>query len=411
MCLRQANPLPNAPRISLPKPHVRFEMETVPPPSPRVHAEPAVDGPSVPIIDDSHASDDTPVDENGPENFQTLPNVYGLYRIYPSGRPSFVPDTMGSIDDVADSPNFRRGRTIPVWSSGWSKKAPEVKRAELDKLFPNKSVYLLMDWYFNGSSGGKSLQQLNSLVNDVLIQPDFDPKSLKGFRAEKEMQRIDDLHNSPSSYIRYQDPWIRASPSIPLCPPTYAKFTADDLPTHSVDGMYHRELLALIQTALSEPAAEQFHLFPYEEYWKSPSGTTMRVHLEMYTSPMFVAEHLKVQEQARSKGIELETVIIGLCFWSDSTHLTQFGSASLWPVYVSFANQSKYSRGKPSTFSTHHLAYIPKVFRLRHSSHKAVLIWPSLTTCSKVSTKMHSVNCHPSQQLRRLDASSFMLFI
>lgn len=45
--------------------------------------------------------------------------------------------------------------------------------------------------------------------------------------------------------------------------------------------------------------------------------------------------------------------------WSDATHLTNFGSASLWPLYMFFGGHSKYIRGKPTSGTGHHLAYIP----------------------------------------------------
>ena len=47
--------------------------------------------------------------------------------------------------------------------------------------------------------------------------------------------------------------------------------------------------------------------------------------------------------------------------WSDSTALAQFGTASLWPIYLYIGNQSKYTRAKPTSMSAHHLAYLPKV--------------------------------------------------
>jgi hypothetical protein len=46
---------------------------------------------------------------------------------------------------------------------------------------------------------------------------------------------------------------------------------------------------------------------------------------------------------------------------SDSMHLTSFGNAALWPIYEWFGNQSKYPRGKPTSFAAQHVAYIPKV--------------------------------------------------
>ncbi|KNZ74465.1 hypothetical protein J132_06844, partial [Termitomyces sp. J132] len=73
------------------------------------------------------------------------------------------------------------------------------------------------------------------------------------------------------------------------------------------------------------------------------------VYGEVYTSDEF---------------LELEKMItpvevLPLMFYSDSTHLTNFGTASLWPLYMWFGNISKYIHSKVSSFSAHHLAYLP----------------------------------------------------
>ncbi|KAL4247850.1 hypothetical protein ABKN59_007538 [Abortiporus biennis] len=47
--------------------------------------------------------------------------------------------------------------------------------------------------------------------------------------------------------------------------------------------------------------------------------------------------------------------------YSDSTHLAVFGTTSLWPVYLSFGNQSKYERAKTTSNALHHIAYLPKL--------------------------------------------------
>lgn len=60
----------------------------------------------------------------------------------------------------------------------------------------------------------------------------------------------------------------------------------------------------------------------------------------------------------------IEYTVAPLMMWSDSTHLTNFGTASLWPIYMFFGWLSKYARGKPSAFAAHHLAYIPSVRKL-----------------------------------------------
>ena len=57
----------------------------------------------------------------------------------------------------------------------------------------------------------------------------------------------------------------------------------------------------------------------------------------------------------------IEVAMGAILLWSDSTHLTSFGSASLWPIYLFFGNLSKYTRGKPNAHAAHHLAYVPSV--------------------------------------------------
>ncbi|KAJ7119214.1 hypothetical protein C8R43DRAFT_901112, partial [Mycena crocata] len=57
----------------------------------------------------------------------------------------------------------------------------------------------------------------------------------------------------------------------------------------------------------------------------------------------------------------LETIIAAFMFWSDGTHLANFGTASLWPLYTSFGNQSKYTRAKPTSNASHHQAYFPSL--------------------------------------------------
>jgi len=60
---------------------------------------------------------------------------------------------------------------------------------------------------------------------------------------------------------------------------------------------------------------------------------------------------------------KLEPFIAGIIFYSDATHLTSFGTASLYPMYMYVGNQSQYTHAKPSEFTAHHIAYIPKVFQ------------------------------------------------
>ncbi len=60
-------------------------------------------------------------------------------------------------------------------------------------------------------------------------------------------------------------------------------------------------------------------------------------------------------------GCTLDTVVAPMMLYSDSTHLANFGTASLWPAYVGLGLMSKYKRAIPSSFGNHHLAYFPVV--------------------------------------------------
>ena len=58
---------------------------------------------------------------------------------------------------------------------------------------------------------------------------------------------------------------------------------------------------------------------------------------------------------------DVEIALVPILLWSDSTQLTNFGNASMWPIYAFFGFVSKYVRARPNSLSAHHLAYVPKV--------------------------------------------------
>ncbi len=61
-------------------------------------------------------------------------------------------------------------------------------------------------------------------------------------------------------------------------------------------------------------------------------------------SKEWIKEHEKIQKLNLSEhGIENDghpRAIAALQFWSDSTHLADFGQAKAWPIYLAFGNQS-----------------------------------------------------------------------
>ena len=134
------------------------------------------------------------------------------------------------------------------------------------------------------------------------------------------------------------------------------------MPQFVVPGLMHRSISDIIRTCWSSPEAADFQYVPYRQFWSaSPSGTQERVYGELYTSDAFNEAHEELQRQMPEPGCSLERVVCALMAFSDSTHLANFGDASLWPLYLYFGNQSNYQRLKPSSGSCHHTAYIPKV--------------------------------------------------
>ncbi|KAG1832562.1 hypothetical protein F4604DRAFT_1945993 [Suillus subluteus] len=71
--------------------------------------------------------------------------------------------------------------------------------------------------------------------------------------------------------------------------------------------------------------------------------------------------HRELQESPGEAGCDLPRVVVALMFWSDSTHLTTFGNAKLWPLYMYFGNESKYRRCKPTCNLSNHVAYFQKL--------------------------------------------------
>ena len=127
-----------------------------------------------------------------------------------------------------------------------------------------------------------------------------------------------------------------------------------------VKGIHYRPILEVINVALDDLDAPSFHYTPYKEFWKPFDGSCEeRVYGELYACDAWLKVHEEVQNKPRDEGVE--NCILPIILYSDSTHLANFGSASLWPLYMYFGGQSKYSRCKITEPVCHHLAYIPSV--------------------------------------------------
>ena len=221
-----------------------------------------------------------------------------------------------------------------------------------------------MTWFYS-SSNTKSISELNSLVKGVILAADFNPEDFVGFNAQKKQAAMDSYRESsadgPSAFT-FDDTWIKGSVEISLPCDGIKHNSEAEAPKFTVE-VYHRKLLDVIKAALSEPAAESFHTFPFKEFWQSGIGEPEeRIYSEIYTGDRWNEEYEKIHSiNQQGPHHSFEAFLVALMIWLDSTSLAQFGNAQLWPIYLYIGNQSKYSRAKPSSFAAHHIAYMLKV--------------------------------------------------
>ncbi|KAI9067850.1 hypothetical protein FKP32DRAFT_1562843, partial [Trametes sanguinea] len=165
------------------------------------------------------------------------------------------------------------------------------------------------------------------------------------------------------------DGWFDASLELPL-PKPRQRFDSEEVAPHfTVGGLHHRRLTDLIRAAAEDTRfAEDYHWVPHMYFWQpSPDAPhereRIRIFTDIYNSDAALHEFEAIRNRPRNPqdAPDVKYVMAPLMFWSDATHLTSFGSASLWPIYMYFGALSKYTRGMPTEFAAHHVAYIPSL--------------------------------------------------
>ena len=284
------------------------------------------------------------------DSLQTAFNVIGLCRQYPR-RPSFEPDKFVSSSLLA--------RSCPLTAEVHDTQGPDSSHGGISGPpypFPNMSIYRLMTW-MNSGSHRKSEAEVTRLVNDVLKAEDFSLKDLDGFSVKKSLCTLD--NDGSKVTATFPDDWIEVDVNLEI--PTKSKDNKSE--SFSVPGFHYRPLVAVICSAFADIQASAFHLFPFKRLWKDPLDNHQeRVFDELYTSDSWIEAQDDLQKQPREPGCSLERVIAGLMFFSDATHLANFGTAKAWPLYLYFGNLTKYARSEPKSGACHLVAFLPLVY-------------------------------------------------
>lgn len=295
-----------------------------------------------------HAPQSPPQPHHLRKILRTPRNVFGLVRQYFARHfPEHDPDELVTSEELSDVPTAVGA-------------APEAIPSYYP--YPNKWCFLLGKWFWDRGNQ-KSRNDFKELV-DIVGDPSYDPKQVGGANWAKIDRQLGG--NNYDKYNEWEDKeeedagWNNTPISIEV--PFTNRAIHPGTKQFTVPNFYHRSLVDVIQEKMANPVHDRtFHYEPYELRFDSGHLPETRVHGELYTSPAFIQAHNNLQASPAEPGCDRPRVVLGLMFSSDSTHLTSFGSASIWPLYCYFGNESKYRRCKPTEGLCSHIAYFQKV--------------------------------------------------
>ncbi|KAK0479046.1 hypothetical protein EDD18DRAFT_1364490 [Armillaria luteobubalina] len=326
------------------------------------------DDPDIDTPAQSHCSSSSP-DPQSPspepeELISTDPNNFGLFCLYKKLL-SVNPEEFKTLPDFCDVPTFSlppntstARSPLSIYGTQAAESLRDAKSKESSSWFTpfmNAMVCHLMNWFY--SSTTKTLADLNSLVHNVILAPDFDKVDLHGFNASHEAQHLDSNRggeSTPPTFV--PDGWKEDFVTLHLSQTGFSFESEDSAPMLDIHGVWHRPLVDVIIDAFQDPSALDFHVKGFRHMWIRPDGSMERIHGEVYCSDVYLEMEDKITPEP---GCDLETVVALMMQQSDSTHLANFGTASLWPAYLGLSLMLKYTQAMPTSFGNHHVAYFP----------------------------------------------------
>lgn len=289
----------------------------------------------------------------GRKSSESARNIFGLFRQYHATCfPEHDPDGNLTSDDLVDSPE-NSSSTHPM------------------DYYPyaNETSFLLGEWYWNDGVK-KSQSSFRNLIK-IVGHPDFRPEDVAGQNWQKlNAQLIHGQVSESGSRTTLEGSWedeegdagwIQTPIKIQI--PFHKTMLHPGVKEFTAGLLHHRKLVSVIREKIMRPSCyPHLHFEPYEMFWQpNEQAEPVRVHGELYTSAAFIEAHRELQESPGELGCNLQRVVLGLMFASDTTHLTTFSDNKLWPVYLAIGNESKYRRSKPSCEAFEHVAYFETV--------------------------------------------------
>ncbi|KAG6912842.1 hypothetical protein DXG01_011609, partial [Tephrocybe rancida] len=237
----------------------------------------------------------------------------------------------------------------------------EQASAALYALYPNYNTFKLGQWYW-ADGAQKSQYSFQSLLK-VVGDKGFNPDDVRGvnWASINSCLGLNDW-DGDDGWEDADAGWHVSSVTIEV--PFHRNSLHPGVREFTVKSFYRHSLVSVIREKLELKVVDipHFHLEPFELMWRpGPQEEPTRLHGEIYTSSSFLKAHEDLQASPPEPSCTLPRYVVALMFWSDGTHLTDFGTASLTPLYMQYGNKSKYRRCKPTMHLTDHVAYFEEL--------------------------------------------------
>jgi len=212
---------------------------------------------------------------------KSLNNAFGLYQQYYAIRfPDHDPIENITPNDLTDA--------TPILSSN--------PPAHKYYLYPNQSLFLLREWYWNDGEN-KSQSSLQNLLK-IVGHPDFHPDDIAGIN----WQNIDaQLSGEHSKVSNMEDGWEDTQDSrsgswiktpIKINVPFHKRMWYPGQKWFNAGIFHHCWLMSLIREEVTRATLHaHLHFKPYELFWQSNEGAEpVRVHSKLFTSEAFIQD-------------------------------------------------------------------------------------------------------------------------
>ncbi|KAG8731010.1 hypothetical protein FRC10_002121, partial [Ceratobasidium sp. 414] len=219
-------------------------------------------------------------------NFETPVDSFGRFRTYVS-KPLTITDGSATLEDFTDFElAFDAATNTP----------PSTSIHDAITPCPNLSTYYLLRWFWKRSKN--SVASREELVNDVLLQRQFNPSDLAGvdLRAINKALAATESH-APQGDDMFPKATGWRVKSVPVEVPVSQKTSSQHSGTShrvTVPGLHSRTILQGICKGFTQNNPTQFHYEPFHLSWippGSPKSNAQTLMGEIYNSPAMIDAH------------------------------------------------------------------------------------------------------------------------